>query len=62
VSYIAKIDTVLESVKAATEIVDFLKDSNLSLDDADKKLKLASLISLLCGYETGIIRSQAIPD
>jgi hypothetical protein len=44
---IATISTVLNSLKAATDIVKFLRESDLSIERAELKLKLADLISAL---------------
>lgn len=41
------ISTILSSVKAATEIAKLIKDSDLSLEKAEMKLKVADLISSL---------------
>ncbi len=38
---------IIESIKKSIEIAKFLKDTGLSLEDAEKKLKLAELVSLL---------------
>lgn len=44
---IATISTLLSSVKTATDIAKFIKDSNSSLQDAEAKLKVAELIGAL---------------
>lgn len=41
------ISTIFSSVKAATEIAKLIKDSGLSLEKAEMKLKIAELISSL---------------
>ena len=56
---IAAIASILGSVKTATEIAKLLKDSDLSLEKAELKLKLADLISALADarIETAEIQS-----
>jgi hypothetical protein len=56
---IAAIASILGSVKTATEIAKLLKDSDLSLEKAEMKLKLADLISALADarIETAEIQS-----
>tara|TARA_B100000700_G_C14832303_1_gene755140 strand:- start:49 stop:459 length:411 start_codon:yes stop_codon:yes gene_type:complete len=44
---LATIGTVLSSVKTATELAKLIKNSQLSLDEAETKLKFAELISTL---------------
>ncbi len=44
---IATIGTMLGSVKTASEIAKYIKDSGLSLEKAEAKMKLADLISSL---------------
>ena len=44
---IASVSAILSSVKTATEIAKMLKDSDLSFDKAETKLKLAELVSSL---------------
>lgn len=44
---IASISAALASVKAATEIAKLIKNANISLADAETKLKIAELISTL---------------
>ncbi len=53
------ISAILGSVKTATEIAKMLKDSDLSLEKAEMKLKLADLISALADarIETAEIQS-----
>ena len=43
----ASVSAVLGSIKTATEIAKILKESNVSLEKAEFKLKLAELISSL---------------
>jgi len=56
---ISVIASILGSVKTATEIAKLLKDSDLSLEKAEMKLKLADLISALADarIETAEIQS-----
>lgn len=56
---ITAIASILGSVKTATEIAKLLKDSDLSLEKAEMKLKLADLISALADarIETAEIQS-----
>lgn len=44
---LASISTLLSSIKTATEIAKLIKESDLSLEKAETKLKLADLISAL---------------
>lgn len=44
---IAALSTILSSIKTATEIAKLIKESDLSLEKAETKLKLADLISAL---------------
>ena len=44
---VASIASLLGSVKTATEIAKFVKDSDVSIEKAETKLKLAELISAL---------------
>ncbi|MBW2022333.1 MAG: hypothetical protein JRI51_05615 [Deltaproteobacteria bacterium] len=44
---IATISSILTSIKTATEIAKFLKDTNISLERAETKLKLAEMVSAL---------------
>ena len=44
---ISAIGTVLTTLKTATDIAKYLKDSGLSLEQAEEKLKLADLINAL---------------
>jgi hypothetical protein len=44
---IAAITSIIASLKTATDIARLIKDSNLSLEKAETKLKLAELISAL---------------
>lgn len=44
---ITTFSTILSSVKTATEIANILKESDLSLESAEAKLKIADLVSAL---------------
>ena len=44
---VASITSLLGGVKAATDIAKFIKDSDVSLEKAEAKLKLAELVSAL---------------
>lgn len=44
---ITTFSTILSSVKTATEIVNILKESDLSLESAEAKLKIAEIVSAL---------------
>lgn len=44
---IASVGSLLSSLKTATDIAKFIKDSDLSLEKAETKLKLAELVSAL---------------
>jgi hypothetical protein len=44
---IASIAAILSSIKTATDIAKFLRESDLSLQRAELKLKLADLVSAL---------------
>ena len=57
---IATISSILGSVKTATEIAKLLKDSNLSLEQAETKLKLAELISSLADAKLEIAEIKEI--
>jgi len=60
---LAAITTLLGSIKTATEIAKLIKDSEISLEKAETKLKLAELISALADAKievTGV--QQALLD
>ena len=54
------ITTILGSVKTATEIAKLLKDSDLSLEKAEMKLKLADLVSALADAKIELAEVQEI--
>ena len=55
---IATIGAILTSVKTATEIAKMLKDSDLSLENAEMKLKLAELVSSLTDAKLEAVKIQ----
>jgi hypothetical protein len=55
---IALISTALNSLKAATDIAKFLRESDLSLERAELKLKLADLISALADAKIQVVEIQ----
>jgi len=57
---IATISSILTSVKAATEIAKFLKDSDISLEKAETKLKLADLVGALADTKLEIAEIQEL--
>lgn len=57
---IATIGAILNSVKAATEIAKFLKDTDISLEKAEAKLKLAELVSALADTKLEIAEIQEL--
>ena len=56
---ISSITSILESIKTATDIARFFKETTTSLEKAETKLKLADLISALADakIETAEIQS-----
>jgi hypothetical protein len=54
------ISTVLSSIKTATDIAKLIKDSDVSLEKAESKLKLAELISALADAKIEITEIQQI--
>ncbi len=52
------IGTLFASVKTATDLVKFIKDSKLNLEDAETKLKLAELISTLADVKLELAELQ----
>jgi len=57
---ISTISAILGSVKTATEIAKLIKDSDLSLEKAEMKLKLAELISALADAKMEISEIQEL--
>jgi hypothetical protein len=55
---ITSITAAFGSLKAATEIAKFIKDSDLSLDKAETKLKLADLIGALADTKLDVVTIQ----
>lgn len=55
---LATIGTVLSSLKTATEITKFLRETDLSLERADLKLKLADLIGALAEAKIVLVEVQ----
>jgi len=54
----AGVSLVLSSIKAATDIARLLKDTNLSLEKAEAKLKLAELVGSLADAKIQIAEVQ----
>lgn len=52
------ISTALTSLKAATDIAKFLRESDMSLEKADLKLKLAELVSALADAKIQLVEIQ----
>jgi transposase-like protein len=57
---LATIGAILKSVKTATEIAKMLKDSDLSLEKAEMKLKLAELVSSLADAKLEVAEIQEL--
>ena len=55
---LTSIAAVLSSVKAATDIAKIIKDSNVSLANAETKLKIAELISTLADVKLELAEVQ----
>lgn len=55
---LTSISTVLTSIKTATEIAKLIKDSDVTLEKAESKLKLAELISALADAKIQITDVQ----
>jgi hypothetical protein len=55
---ITALTAVLGNLKTATEIAKFIKDSNLTLDKAETKLKLAELIEALADVKLDMVSLQ----
>ena len=52
------VSTLLGSIKTATEIAKLIKDSDVSLEKAETKLKLAELISALADAKIKVTAVQ----
>ncbi len=59
-SELATIGAILTSVKTATEIAKMIKDSDLSLEKAEMKLKLAELVSSLADAKLEVAKIQEL--
>jgi len=57
---LTSISTILSSLKAATEIAKLIKDSDVSLEKAESKLKLAELISALADAKIEVTEIQQV--
>ena len=57
---IAALSSLLGSLKTATDIARFIKDSDLSLEKAETKLKLAELISALADAKIEVAEIQQL--
>lgn len=57
---LTSISTVLSSLKTATEIAKLIKDSDISLEKAESKLKLAELISALADAKIEVTEVQQV--
>lgn len=57
---VTSISSVLSSIKTATDIAKLIKDSDVSLEKAETKLKLAELISTLADAKIQIAEVQQI--
>ena len=55
---VATINSILTSVKTASEIAKLLKDSDISLEKAETKLKLADLVSSLADVKLEAAKIQ----
>ena len=55
---IAAISTVLTSIKTATDIVKFIRESDKSLEKAESKLKLAELVNTLAAAKMQVVDIQ----
>jgi hypothetical protein len=56
----ATISAILGSIKTATEIVKFLRESDQSIEKAELKLKLAELLSSLADAKVELIEVQEL--
>lgn len=57
---LATIGAALSSLKTATDIVKFLRESDLSLERAELKLKLADLLSSLADAKIELVEVQEV--
>lgn len=57
---ITSVTAILGSIKTATDIAKIIKDSDLSLEKAETKLKLANLIDSLADAKLKIINVQEV--
>ena len=57
---LAIISTILSSVKTATEIAKLIKDTDLTLEKAEMKMKVADLISALADAKISVAEVKAI--
>lgn len=57
---LSTVTSALGSIKAATEIAKLIKDSDLSLEKAETKLKLADLIGSLADAKLEVINLQEL--
>lgn len=57
---IANVATIFTSIKTATDIAKLIKDSDLSLEKAETKLKLAELISALADVKIEVVELQQV--
>ena len=55
---IAAIGSLLGSLKTATEITKFIRESDVSLEKAETKLKLAELVSALADAKLEAVEVQ----
>lgn len=55
---IASIGAVLSSLKTATEIAKFIRESDLSIERAELKLKVAELVSALADVKLELVELQ----
>ena len=57
---IASINAVLTSIKTATDIAKWFRETDLSLEKAEAKLKLAELMSSLADAKVSMAETQAL--
>lgn len=57
---LTSVSTILTSLKTATDIAKFIKDSDVSLEKAESKLKLAELISALADAKIEVTEIQQV--
>ena len=55
---ISSVTAVLSSIKTATDIARLIKDSDLSLEKAETKLRLADLIGALADAKLEVVEVQ----